>query len=395
VHSGLPPPRTWIEAEERRRTWWVVFLADRYLSSTTGWPSLVDERHVRTNLPSTEEYFAAGTANDPPIPLSKGLQQLEQGRGAQVSPLAIRILAANELLHALDNNPQHFSETEDSDKFLNGLYWARHGQIDTNLTTLTMLLPERLHLLRTPRTLDAILVHASTNMATIHLHRTALALLYERPPRAPEDPDHQLLIAQSQARLLPAAEGILAVFRAAGDGVGTAIRNPLLSFAAYLAAAVFLEDHFREVAGEEGRPQERGPGQSEEKLRYLARTLVFFGRKSPLVRAVAYQLAADMKRTGYDSSLMDRVVEQVDTLGGSKSEIRVRGEMGGGSPVVFCPALATPGPSQIPVYGGFMSVPAAGGYSMAPFMSVHTGSPDGLFSHLALDSNNLLFPGGS
>lgn len=393
VHSGLPPPRSWIEVEERRRTWWVVFLADRYLSSTTGWPSLVDERHVRTHLPSTEESFAAGTTNDPLIPLAKGLEQLEQGRGAQLSPLATRILAANELLHALDNNPQHFPEMEGVDQVLNRSYWVRHGQINTNLTTLTMLLPERLHLLRTPRTLDAILIHASINMATIHLHRTTLALLHERPPRAPEDPDHQQLIVQSQARLLPAAEGILAVFRAAGDGVGTAIRNPLLSFAAYLAALVFLENHLREVAGEAGEPR---PGQSEEKLRYLARTLVFFGRKSPLVRSVAFQLAADMKRTGYDASVMDRVMEQVDTLGGSKSEIRAWGEVGRGSPMVFCPALAsTPGPSQMPPYRGFLSGPAAGGYSVAPSMSLQTGSPDGLFSHLVLDANGLLFPGVS
>lgn len=51
--SGLPPARNEMEAEERRRTWWVVFLADRYLTTTTGWPSLVDERHVSTRNPGT------------------------------------------------------------------------------------------------------------------------------------------------------------------------------------------------------------------------------------------------------------------------------------------------------------------------------------------------------
>ncbi|EAQ91804.1 hypothetical protein CHGG_00039 [Chaetomium globosum CBS 148.51] len=229
-----------------------------------------------------QETFAAGTTNEPPIPLCKGLQQLEQGQDAQPSPLAIRILAANELLHALDNNPRHFFEVDNGDEIPNGPYWVRHRQIDMNLTTLTMLLPERLHLHRAPRTLDAILVHASTNMATIHLHRTALALLHELQTRSPKDASHQLLIAQGQTRLLPATEGILAVFRAAGDGVGTAIRNPFLSFAAYLAALVFLEDHFREAAGEEGRPREGPLGRSEEKLRYLAQTLVFFGRRARL-----------------------------------------------------------------------------------------------------------------
>lgn len=46
--SSLPPPRNMLEAEERRRTWWVVFLADRFLTATTDWPSLVDEDLVST-----------------------------------------------------------------------------------------------------------------------------------------------------------------------------------------------------------------------------------------------------------------------------------------------------------------------------------------------------------
>ncbi|KAL2170677.1 hypothetical protein VTG60DRAFT_4519 [Thermothelomyces hinnuleus] len=60
LRSGLPPPRNWTEAEERRRTWWTIFLADCYLTAVTGWPSLIDVRHIRTNLPSTEECFSTG-----------------------------------------------------------------------------------------------------------------------------------------------------------------------------------------------------------------------------------------------------------------------------------------------------------------------------------------------
>ena len=47
----LPSPVSYIEAEERRRAWWIVFLADRYLTATTGWPSLIDERHVSPTVP--------------------------------------------------------------------------------------------------------------------------------------------------------------------------------------------------------------------------------------------------------------------------------------------------------------------------------------------------------
>jgi hypothetical protein len=400
LQSGLPPPRHWIEGEERRRTWWVVFLADRYLTSITGWPSLVDERHIRTNLPATEESFAVGT-DEPPISLRNGLRVLEQGRGTQLSPFAIRILAANELLHALDHGGSHHfpdNSQDDPNDTRNVPYWQRHREIDTNLTTLTMFLPERLHMSQNPRSLDAILVHISTNMATIHLHRTALGLVH-RHLLAPH------LIAQSQARLLPAAEGILAVFRGAGDGVGTAIRNPLLSFAAYMAASVFLEHYFQVAAAvaaggvdqEQAQYQSR---QSEESLDFLASTLVFFGRSSPLVRANAFQLAADMQRTGYDASMMNKVMDQCQTLGGFTSEIRVQGPRD--SPMVFCPALtSTPAASQdsafdfqggfspqghndssipIPLYDNFIPDPSAAGGEVAPSILLQAGSPEGLFS---------------
>lgn len=96
----LPPPRSRTEAEERRRSWWVVFLADRYLASTTGWPSLVDETHIRTHLPGTEGAFCV-----PPTPFAGSLDQLRLG--GRLSPFAIRILAAGELLHTLDHCAHH------------------------------------------------------------------------------------------------------------------------------------------------------------------------------------------------------------------------------------------------------------------------------------------------
>jgi len=165
-------------------------------------------------------------------------------------------------------------------------------------------LSEDLQLSQDARSLDAILVHICTNMATIQLHRSALGLMHRH--RLPA-----YLVLQSRMRLLPAAEGILAVFRAAGGRVGTAIRNPLLSFAAYTAASVFLED-FQAAHGTEAGHQ------SEDSLGFLARTLVFFGRSNPLVRTMAFQLASDMKRTGYDQSMMEKVRVQLPAVKASE-----------------------------------------------------------------------------
>jgi hypothetical protein len=46
VKQCLPPPKDWTEREERRRTFWMAFCADRYASIGTGWAHRLDERDV-------------------------------------------------------------------------------------------------------------------------------------------------------------------------------------------------------------------------------------------------------------------------------------------------------------------------------------------------------------
>lgn len=43
----LAPPSNWRDKEERRRTMWAIFCADRLSSSTTGNPVLLESRRVR------------------------------------------------------------------------------------------------------------------------------------------------------------------------------------------------------------------------------------------------------------------------------------------------------------------------------------------------------------
>jgi hypothetical protein len=46
VKLCIPPARDWTEKEERRRVFWMAFCADRYASTGTGWPMVIDERDV-------------------------------------------------------------------------------------------------------------------------------------------------------------------------------------------------------------------------------------------------------------------------------------------------------------------------------------------------------------
>jgi len=125
--ASLPSRRGYGGAEERRPAWWVAFLADRHLRSTTGWPCLIDERHVCTNLPTAEDVFASTTADPYPTSLSGGLRRIEQDVDEQVSPFAIRILAANNLLHALD----HITSGSPEATFLHGRFtWASWDDVE-------------------------------------------------------------------------------------------------------------------------------------------------------------------------------------------------------------------------------------------------------------------------
>jgi hypothetical protein len=44
--SQLGPAQDWVEMEERRRTWWVLYVTDRLVFATTGLPVTIDDRHV-------------------------------------------------------------------------------------------------------------------------------------------------------------------------------------------------------------------------------------------------------------------------------------------------------------------------------------------------------------
>lgn len=35
-----------VDAEERRRTWWAIYVCDRFTCATTGWPSQIDDADV-------------------------------------------------------------------------------------------------------------------------------------------------------------------------------------------------------------------------------------------------------------------------------------------------------------------------------------------------------------
>ena len=57
----LAVAKDWIELEERRRTFWATFYGDRWASSGTGWPMVIDDDDVSEMRSSHDVYLMCGS----------------------------------------------------------------------------------------------------------------------------------------------------------------------------------------------------------------------------------------------------------------------------------------------------------------------------------------------
>jgi hypothetical protein len=60
--SIIPPPRTPIEDETRRNTFWLAYAVDRQHGSGTGWALSLDDDDIAQVFPVTMEQFELGVS---------------------------------------------------------------------------------------------------------------------------------------------------------------------------------------------------------------------------------------------------------------------------------------------------------------------------------------------
>ncbi|KAH8646722.1 fungal-specific transcription factor domain-containing protein [Xylariales sp. PMI_506] len=279
--------QSWFEIEERRRIWWALYLSDRVTSATTGWPALINEQDVDTRLPISDEAFVNNT-----MERTGTLASLLRHDASEYSAFAGKIVAA----HLFHKTMEHTSRNLPNDKpedLKNGPYWKRHRQIDNDLTNFKTGLPSSLRLPRNFRCYSAAFINIIIHTSTICLHRAALWKM-----RSLEVPDH--ITYQSDNRLLPAAQEILGILRIIPD-LQTALQNPILSFSAFMAALIFLEDFITDH-----------DSQNEDDLNFLLHTMIVLGKNNSVSKSFAKQLATQMRQIGIDLS-MDEDHTDMDT----------------------------------------------------------------------------------
>ncbi|KAF2856322.1 C6 transcription factor-like protein Prf [Plenodomus tracheiphilus IPT5] len=274
VKQCLFPPKDWTEREERRRTFWLAFAIDRYASIGTGWPMIIDERDVLTNLPASEEAFEKSR------PMATGsLDQVLSSNGADNLQAmgAIALTAAmfgRNLLHL------HRPGPNDGDDDINGSFWNRHREIEQILLQTSLGLPDHLRLPSNLASPNVVFANMCIHTSAICLHQAAIfkADKYRLPTSVSNE---------SKIRCVTAAAEIASIMRMISH-MDLAAMNPFISFCVYVAARVFVQYL-------KTRPKDQ---QMISSLQFLLQAMHALRRKNPLTESFLVQLDLDLESAG-------------------------------------------------------------------------------------------------
>ncbi|KAH7313503.1 hypothetical protein B0I35DRAFT_435338 [Stachybotrys elegans] len=314
-HTALPPARDWCELEERRRTFWVVFNADRSTSATTEWPLLIDWKRIQTRLPASDEAFQAGF-EEPTMTLREGLRA--QARSS--SPFANRLMAVHLFQQCTELNSDN-PQSGDFDPTEEAMFWKRFTDLDNSLILALNQMPQRLYC---PPNIghDAVVVNVLLQVATICLHRVGRA-------RARDN----ALLSSIASRVLSAAHIIFNVLSSV-TSLDLLFNNPFLSFASFMAASVLLEDFVTTQNPE-----------SDERLTVLIDSMVAIGMHNHYTASLVVQLAMTLHASGTDRSALAKVAPLMEKLNMDAPLLAQENSETGS--ILFCPFEQVKDPPEV------------------------------------------------
>ncbi|KAJ5567411.1 hypothetical protein N7535_006717, partial [Penicillium sp. DV-2018c] len=274
VKQSMLPPKDWTEREERRRVFWSAFATDRYASVGTGWPVLIDENDIMTNLPASEESFVKSKPQ-------RTLRLNDIMTGDHVKTLApyacvivLTSLFGRNLVHI------HRPHPDDNDHDLNGQFWRRHRCHDNILLHIALSLPDYLRLPNGMSDVNVIFANMSLHASTICLHQAAIF-------KAEKNKISNQITTESKRRCLVAANQISSIMKMISHVDLTSL-NPFMSFCLYIAARVFVQYL-------KSQPEDSSVHSS---LQFLVSALNAMKNKNPLTESFLVQLDVDLDGTG-------------------------------------------------------------------------------------------------
>ncbi|KIW52422.1 hypothetical protein PV05_08058 [Exophiala xenobiotica] len=276
VKQTLPPPRDWTDREERRRTFWMAYCQDRYASIGTGWPMVLDEQDILTNLPASDEAFHKG---QPETTLQ--LSDILKGDGtSSLSSFGAVILLST--LFGRNLTHLHRPDEHENDHDLNGAFWKRHRALDNILLNTSLSLPANLRLPAGISDPNTVFVNMNLHTATICLHQAAIF-------KADKNRLPAQISAESKRRCIVAADQITNTMKMISH-MDMALMNPFLAFCLYVASRVFVQ--YLKARREDTAVK--------SSLHFLLAAMHVLKTKNPLTESFLVQLDVDLEGSGLD-----------------------------------------------------------------------------------------------
>ncbi|KAJ9234881.1 transcriptional regulator family: Fungal Specific TF [Paecilomyces variotii] len=301
----IGPPRDWTEREERRRAFWLAFCQDRYASIGTGWPMMLDERDILTNLPASEDAYIHGRPEKTP-----SLSEVVAGEGlANMSPFAGVIVTASffgrHLMHL------HRPEPNDNDHDLNGEFWKRHRAYDNIILNTALSLPAHLRLPAGINDPNIVFCNMCIHTSTVCLHQAAIF-------KADKNQMPSQIAAESKRRCIIAADQVASIMKMISH-TDLSTMNTFICFPLYVASRVFVQYL-------KSRPNDQTVRST---LHFLLSALNAIKHMNPLTESFLIQLKVDLGGT-----IMETPDIAVKTSCGMKGKSNASGSAGGCSPLV-------------------------------------------------------------
>ncbi|KAJ5047349.1 uncharacterized protein L3040_003176 [Drepanopeziza brunnea f. sp. 'multigermtubi'] len=312
VKQCLPAPRDWTEREERRRTFWYAFCEDRYASIGTGWPMLIDEKDILTDLPSSDEAFDMSK----PEHTSSLSESMSPSGASKLSSFGGVVLMAclfgRNLIHL------HRPDSDGRDGDLNGEFWKRHRNMDNILLNTSLSMPSHLKLPNGISDPNIVFTNMNIHTSTICLHQAAIY-------KADKNHLSSSISAESKLRCITAAHEITHVMRMVSH-MDLSSMNPFICFCLYVAARVFAQYL-------KSRPDDSKTGDS---LRFLLIAMNALKKKNPLTESFLVQLDVDLEGLGMrNPKFKSLFAYSEDHLGISSAEMPKIGQGPNGLPNTF------------------------------------------------------------
>lgn len=287
-----------LQRDEKRRTFWSIYILDKYCSVGTGWPASIREDDINTNLPLDDESFLNGVPEHLVASLDEVLQGLEMYLSGTNAFIAISVLLAYVLRQSSLLMKEKVTP-EDQDP--TGPWWSKYRMLAQQLSGLSKILPPVSPTpppAWTPLTNMATSFQVNYYIDSLVLNRAAILRI-----STAGGPFHA---HDYELRCQSAGSNIVVITQACGNIFDVVIRNPGTLLCLYMTARsiITILEEGRQIydLGRDGAEQDFTCNMRPQ-LDYLVSIFKSLRHKMYMAERIYEATEAEMIRAGFSTPI--------------------------------------------------------------------------------------------